>query len=144
MKRARIPQTDSLPRIDPVFIQPMECLAVANLPDGSNWLWEIKLDGYRAIAVKNGGQVGLWSRNQKSLNRQFPQIAEALADLPDGTVVDGEVVAMGDDGRPNFNLLQNFKSEPKRIRFFVFDLPCHQNHDLPALISRSAVNCCAR
>lgn len=129
MKRARIPHIDSLPRIDPVFIQPMECLAVANLPDGSNWL----LDGYRAIAVKNGGQVGLWSRNQKSLNRQFPQIAEALADLPDGTVVGGEVVAMGDDGRPNFNLLQNFKSEAKRIRFFVFDLLCHQNHDLTSL-----------
>jgi bifunctional non-homologous end joining protein LigD len=67
------------------------------------------------------------------LSRRFPQITEALAELPDGTVVDGEVVAMGDDGRPNFNLLQNFKSEAKGIRFFVFDLLCHQNHDLTSL-----------
>jgi ATP-dependent DNA ligase len=58
---------------------------------------------------------------------------EALVGLPDGTVIDGEVVAVGDDGRPNFNLLQNFKSEAKRIRFFVFDLLCHQNQDLTGL-----------
>ena len=118
---------------DAAFIQPMECLSVSKLPDGPNWVWEIKLDGYRAIAVKNGGNTSLWSRNQKSLNHQFPQIAEALKDLPDGTVVDGEIVAMGDDGKPTFNLLQNFKSEAKRIRFFVFDLLCHQNRDLTGL-----------
>lgn len=77
--------------------------------------------------------TSLWSRNQKSLNHQFPQIAEALNDLPDGTVVDGDVVAMGDNGRPAFNLLHNFRSEAKRIRFFVFDLLCHQNRDLTGL-----------
>jgi bifunctional non-homologous end joining protein LigD len=119
--------------VDAVFIQPMECLSVSKLPDGSNWVWEIKLDGYRAIAVKKDGKASLWSRNRKSLSRQFPQIAEALNGLPDGTVVDGEVVAMGDDGRPNFNLMQNFKSEAKRIRFFAFDLLCHQNRDLTSL-----------
>jgi ATP-dependent DNA ligase len=119
--------------MDAAFIEPMKCLAVPKLPDGPNWAWEIKLDGYRAAAVKNDGNVSRWSRSRKSLSRQFPQIAEALAELPDGTVVDGEVVAMGDDGRPNFNLLQNFRSEAKRIRFFVFDLLCHQNHDLTGL-----------
>lgn len=119
--------------VDVKFIEPMECLAVPKPPDGPNWIWEIKLDGYRAIAVKNEGKVSLWSRNRKSLNRQFPQIAEALADLPDGTVIDGEVVAIGDDGRPNFNLLQNFKSEAKRIRFFVFDLLSHQHQELTGL-----------
>ena len=118
---------------DAAFIEPMECLAVSKLPDGPNRVWEVKLDGYRAIAVKNSGRTSLWSRNRKSLNRQFPQIAEALADLPNGTVIDGEVVAMGDDGRPNFNLLQNFKSEAKRIRFFVFDLLCYENRDLTGL-----------
>jgi bifunctional non-homologous end joining protein LigD len=115
------------------FISPMECLSVSKLPDGPNWVWEIKLDGYRAIGVKSEGKVSLWSRNRKSLSRQFPLIAEALTGLPDGTVVDGEIVAMGDDGRPNFNLLQNFKSEAKRIRLFVFDLLCYQGRDLTKL-----------
>jgi ATP-dependent DNA ligase len=94
---------------------------------------EIKLDGYRAVAVKTDGRLTLWSRNRKSLSRQLPQIAEALNGLPDGTVFDGEVVAMGGDGRPNFSLLQNFKSEARRIRFFIFDLLFHQNRDLTRL-----------
>jgi ATP-dependent DNA ligase len=49
----------SLPHNKAAFIEPMECLAVAKLPDGPNWLWEIKLDGYRAVAVKSGGAVTL-------------------------------------------------------------------------------------
>ena len=53
---------------------------------------------------------------RKSLNRQFPYIAEALADLPAGRVVDGEVVALDDSGRPDFNLLQNFRAEASRIQ----------------------------
>ena len=78
---------DSLPRKEPAFIEPMECLSVSKLPEGSQWLWEIKLDGYRALAVKSGSDVTLFSRRRKSLNRKFPYVVEALADLPDGTVV---------------------------------------------------------
>jgi ATP-dependent DNA ligase len=81
-----------------------------------------QLDGYRAIAMKSGCEVTLYSRNKKSLNKRFPYIVESLRGLPDGTVVDGEVVALDDDGRPVFNLLQNFTSEAGRIRYFVFDL----------------------
>jgi ATP-dependent DNA ligase len=92
------------------FVEPMDCLAVAKLPDGPNWLWEIKLDGHRALAVKSGSNVTLFSRRKKSLNRKFPYIVEPLADLPTGTVVDGELVGLDDSGRPDFNLLQNFLS----------------------------------
>jgi ATP-dependent DNA ligase len=67
---------------------------------------------------------------RKSLNRQFPYIAEALADLPAGTVVDGEVVALDDSGRPDFNLLQNFRAEASRIHYYVFDLLCWGDRDL--------------
>ena len=84
----------------------MECLAVAKLPDAPGWVWEIKLDGYRAIAVKDG-TVAFFSRHKKSLGKKFPHIVEALAGLPGKTVVDGELVALDDRGRPKFNLLQN-------------------------------------
>jgi ATP-dependent DNA ligase len=121
-----------LPKKAAAFIEPMECLAVSKLPEGSQWIWEIKLDGYRAVAVKSGATT-LYSRNGKSLNRRFPYIVEPLRDLPDGTVVDGQIVALADDGRPVFNLLQNFTSESGRIRYFVFDLLCFTKRDLTSL-----------
>ncbi|HZV89188.1 MAG TPA: non-homologous end-joining DNA ligase [Candidatus Binatus sp.] len=125
--RARL---DSLPKTEASFVEPMECLSVSKLPEGVEWLWEIKLDGYRALAVKTGTGVTLFSRRRKSLNRQFPYIVEALADLPAGTVVDGEVVAIDDHGRPDFNLLQNFRAEASRIQYYVFDLLCWKDRDL--------------
>jgi len=84
-------------------------------------------------AVKSGSDVSLFSRRRKSLNRQFPSIVEPLADLPDGTVVDGELVAIDDDGRPNFHLLQNFRAEATRIHYYIFDLLCCEDRDLTRL-----------
>jgi bifunctional non-homologous end joining protein LigD len=111
----------------------MECLSVSKLPEDSQWLWEIKLDGYRAIAVKSGSDVKLFSRQKKSLNTQFPSIVEGLTNLPAETVVDGELVAIDDTGRPDFNLLQNFRSEASRIHYCVFDLLCCNSRDLTRL-----------
>src|SRR5713226_3293328 len=128
--RARL---DSLPRTEASFIEPMECLSVSKLPEGAQWVWEIKLDGYRALAVKSGTGVTLFSRRRKSLNRQFPSIVEALVNLPEGTVVDGELVAIDDSGRPDFNLLQNFRAEASRIHYYVFDLLCWRGRDLTRL-----------
>jgi DNA ligase D-like protein (predicted ligase) len=120
----------SLPKTEASFVEPMECLSVSKLPEGLEWVWEIKLDGYRALAVKSGTGVTLFSRRRKSLNRQFPYIVEALADLPAGTVVDGEVVAIDDSGRPDFNLLQNFLASASRIQYYIFDLLCWKDRDL--------------
>src|SRR6202040_1438737 len=128
--RARL---ESLPRTEASFIEPMECLAVSKLPEGAQWVWEVKLDGYRALAVKFGTGVTLFSRRRKSLNRQFPYVVEALANLPEGTVVDGELVAIDDSGRPDFNLLQNFRSEATRIHYYVFDLLCWKGRTLHTL-----------
>jgi bifunctional non-homologous end joining protein LigD len=91
---------------------------------------EIKLDGYRALAVRSESDVTLFSRRRKSLNRQFPYIVEALADLHAGTVVDGEVVAMDESGRPDFNQLQHFRAEASRIQYYIFDLLCWKDRDL--------------
>src|SRR5437016_7950632 len=121
---------NSLPRSEASFIEPMECLSVSKLPGGNQWVWEVKLDGYRALAVKSGSAVTLFSRRRKSLNGQFPYIVDALASLPSGTVVDGEVVAIDDSGRPHFNLLQNFRAEASRIQYYIFDLLCWKDRDL--------------
>jgi DNA ligase D-like protein (predicted ligase) len=115
------------------FIEPMECLAVTQLPEGADWVYEIKLDGYRAVAVNANGKLSLYSRNRKSFNRQYPYIVEALKELPANTVVDGEVVALDEAGRPNFNLLQHSRSAAKNICYFVFDLLVCENRDLTRL-----------
>ena len=115
------------------FVEPMECESVSKLREGSEWVYEIKLDGYRAIAVKSDNKVSLFSRRRKSFNQQYPQIVEVLSDLPNSAVIDGEIVALDDSGRPEFNLLQNYRRDAGRIRYFVFDLLCHQNRDTTSL-----------
>src|SRR5579863_8238114 len=141
MQRKMQARLASLPRTQASFIEPMECLSVSKLPEGLEWIWEIKFDGYRALAVKSANGVTLFSRRRKSLNRQFPYIVEALADLPAGTVVDGEVVAIDESGRPNFNLLQKFGAEASRIHYYVFDLLCWKDRDLTLvpLVERRAL-----
>jgi bifunctional non-homologous end joining protein LigD len=111
----------------------MECLAVPTLPQGLDWLYEIKFDGYRAIAVKSGGRLNLFSRRRNLFNSQYSLVFEALADFPDDTVIDGEVVALNESGRPDFNLLQHYRAEASRIHYFVFDLLVYDNRDLTQL-----------
>jgi len=122
----------NLPKRKAEFIEPMECAPVTKLHDGPGWFYEIKLDGYRAIAVKSG-RVNLFSRRRKLFNTQYPDLVEALAELPEGTVVDGEVVALDDSGRPNFNLLAQFRSGASRIHYFIFDLHGCNDRDLTKL-----------
>jgi DNA ligase D-like protein (predicted ligase) len=124
---------ETLPKRKAEFIQPMECLPVTKLNDAAQWTYEIKLDGYRAIAVKSGQTINLFSRRGKSFNSQYPYLLEALADLPEGTVVDGEVVALDEDGRPNFNLLQQFRTGASQICYFIFDLLVCNERDLTKL-----------
>ena len=71
---------------------------------------ELKLDGYRALAFKAAAKVQLRSRNDNDFSVRYPAVVEALAPLPDETVIDGEVVALDEFGRPSFNILQNYGS----------------------------------
>jgi ATP-dependent DNA ligase len=111
----------------------MECLPVTNIPEGPEWTYEIKLDGYRLEAIREGGKTTLYSRRENVLNQKFPYIAAALNYLPAGTVIDGELVALDPDGHPNFNLLQNFRSAEAHIHYYAFDILAHKNKDLTQL-----------
>jgi bifunctional non-homologous end joining protein LigD len=92
------------------------------LPSGGQWVYELKLDGYRAIAFKRNGAVHLRSRNDHDFNARYPAVVKALATLPDNTVVDGEIVAFDQEGRPSFNVLQNYGSSAAAVVYYVFDV----------------------
>ena len=70
--------------------------------------YELKLDGFLAIGRKSGRSAQLWSRNQKDFTRGFAAVAKGIAELPNDTVIDGEIVALDENGKPSFNLLQGF------------------------------------
>jgi len=104
------------------FIEPMLLQRSQKLPEGPNWLYEIKFDGYRVLAIKSGGKTQLRSRNDNDFTGRYPAIAAAMDKLPDETVIDGEVVALDEEGRPSFNLLQNYGSSKAPLIYYIFDV----------------------
>jgi bifunctional non-homologous end joining protein LigD len=113
------------------FIEPMLLLRTDKLPDDpARWSYQLKLDGYRAIAFKTGGKVHLRSRNDNDFNARYSKVVRGLAKLPNETVIDGELIALADDGRPSFNALQNYGSASTPILYFVFDVLVLEGRDL--------------
>jgi DNA ligase D-like protein (predicted ligase) len=115
------------------LIEPMLSLAVAKLPEGPEWTYELKFDGYRALGLKRDGRSQVLSRNGRDFTARFASIARALEALPDETVIDGEIVAYDANGRPSFNVLQNHLSDRPRLHLFAFDLVVLRGKDLTQL-----------
>ncbi|HEX4638213.1 MAG TPA: non-homologous end-joining DNA ligase [Chthoniobacterales bacterium] len=114
-----------LPNAKPRFIEPMKARLVEEPPTHGDWLYELKFDGIRAIAIKDGRKVSLISRNGNNLNKRFPEIADAVGNLPvKECVIDGEAVALDEEGRSSFQLLQALEMEGRKapLAFYVFDL----------------------
>jgi len=82
LRRSKDKQLSSLPKRKAEFIDPMDCAPVTKLADGPEWVFEIKLDGYRAVAVKSDRGAIMFSGRHKSVNRHYPYVVEALGNLP--------------------------------------------------------------
>jgi len=106
------------------FVPPMAAELVDRLPEGDDWVYELKLDGYRALIVKNGDRVELRSRNDKDLTRAYPEVERAGRRLrAQSAVVDGEIVAVDANGHPSFQALQHRSAHAQHaIVFYAFDL----------------------
>jgi bifunctional non-homologous end joining protein LigD len=102
--------------------------------DNKDWLYEIKWDGYRAIAEVNNGDVKLYSRNGLSFENSYPVIYNELKKIKGNAVLDGEICVLNDEGHPEFQLLQHYEENRHRpIQYYVFDLLSLDGHDTTSL-----------
>ena len=116
------------------FVPPMDCKAVESLPQDHDWQYEIKFDGYRAIALKQRGEVVLFSRRGNSFTDAYPEIVSALHELRvKSFILDGEIVALDEQGRHSFSLLQKRTSKQPVVHFYAFDLLHLEGKDLVKL-----------
>jgi bifunctional non-homologous end joining protein LigD len=134
----------------PTSLEPMLATLGNAVPSGSDWLYEVKWDGYRALCFIEGGKVRMVSRRGTKLDKQFAPVAQALAQSvrADTAIIDGEVVALDDNGNPSFQHLQKLTGfgtkpalkglAPPNLNFFAFDLLYLNGYDLrkAALIDR--------
>src|SRR6187200_680527 len=118
----------------PKTVRPMLATLVDQPFDERGWLYEIKWDGYRAVAMINKGKVDLFSRNNKSFNEKFYPVVDALKKWNINAVIDGEVVVLNDKGISNFGSLQNWRSEADGpLLYYVFDILWLNGYDLKSL-----------
>jgi bifunctional non-homologous end joining protein LigD len=115
-----------LPKEKPEFVEPMKALLVEELPKGPDWIYELKFDGVRALAIKDNREVKLISRSGKNLGSKYDELLEPLKNLQSKqAVLDGEIVALDENGRSSFQLLQSFQMAGVKkppLFYYVFDL----------------------
>lgn len=118
----------------PASVSPMLATLVEKPVDGPGWVYEVKWDGYRAIALLNKGNVQLISRNNKSFDEKFYPVHDALKTWKINAVVDGEIVVLNESGISDFGNLQNWRSEADgELIYYVFDLLWLNGYDLTQL-----------
>ena len=106
-------------RSSPTFSEPMAARLVDKLPEGPEWLYELKFDGYRALLIKDGAEVRVVSRNQKDLTRAYPTVVVAAQRVTARqAVIDGEIIAHDAQGQPSFQALQH-TTAPRTIVFYA-------------------------
>lgn len=105
------------------FIEPMLATLAEQPFDDAEWIFEMKWDGYRAIAEWQKKKLKFYSRNGLSFVKKYPPVAEAITQLKHDCVLDGEIVVLNDKGRPRFQMLQEYEQDPRHpLHYYVFDL----------------------
>ncbi len=118
----------------PKAITPMLTTLVKEPFDHPDWIFEVKWDGYRAVAEIRDKDVSLYSRNLISFNKKFSPIVESLRKFGFDAVLDGEIVVVDDQGRPDFQALQHYQDSGNgHLLYYVFDLLYFRGHDLTDL-----------
>jgi bifunctional non-homologous end joining protein LigD len=117
----------------PQFVAPMQASSVKEPFDSRDWIFETKLDGYRAITVIDStGKARIWSRNHLPLEPKFPTLRDAVDQLNlRSTILDGEIVALNQEGVPRFQLLQQWQKRPTvPVVYFLFDVLWSDGRDI--------------
>src|SRR3954453_18159505 len=119
----------------PPFEEPQLATLVDEVPSGNGWLHEYKYDGYRLLLAVGEGVATAWTRNGKDWSDKFKALVKAAARLPAGCLLDGEADAIGDDGKPSFQLLQSTlkDSQGANLVFYAFDLLIDRGEDIRKL-----------
>ena len=118
----------------PHAVKPMLATLIKEPFDDPDWIFEVKWDGYRAVAEILEGVVSLYSRNLLSLNKKFAPVVESLRKHRFEAVLDGEIVVVDDEGRSNFQMLQDYQNSKKgHLLYYVFDLLYFEGHDVTNL-----------
>jgi bifunctional non-homologous end joining protein LigD len=117
----------------PHNLRPMLATLVDKAFDSEEWIFEIKWDGYRAIAECNFNTVELYSRNNLSFNKNFPEIVDSLRNLGIQAILDGEIVVVNEQGMARFDLIQNYHRNAGNIIYYVFDIIYYNGYDLSNL-----------
>lgn len=113
------------------LVKPMLATKAPEIFNKANWIYELKWDGYRALANIQKGKVDLYSRNGISFKAKFKEIYDQLKNIPHDAILDGEVVALDENGKPVFQKLQNYQKEPSgELRYYVFDLLFLNGHNI--------------
>ncbi len=118
----------------PHNIQPMLATPAAEPFDDADWIFEVKWDGYRAVAELERGDVSLYSRNGISFEKKFFPLVETLQQFRFDAILDGEIVVVDEEGRPDFQALQHYaRTGSGHLLYSVFDLLYFEGHDLTGL-----------
>lgn len=115
----------------PEFIFPMLATLVDEPLNSDDWLFEIKWDGFRALAFIDENSIDLKSRNKLSFNQQFPILTKELKKIKEQVILDGEIVALDEEGKSHFQLLQNYQNNSSvNICYYIFDILFYEGNDL--------------